>query len=159
MLCSARYADSVGFRVPVSSLGVRVALRRAGDLQDGSAYGFRVRCVRNTQKGRILYPPETVEKVTKVTFSPNIRTARTHCRLCRQFAHLCGYKCFLPRETRGKKRISKARFAGKFNFFDKLRADSISALSLLIYINLSCVTPCRCPAFACLSRRWSPRSP
>ena len=28
----------------------------------------------------------------------------------------------MPRETRGKKRISKARFAGKFDFFDKLMA-------------------------------------
>ena len=26
----------------------------------------------------------------------------------------------MPRETRSKKRISKARFAGKFVFFDKL---------------------------------------
>ena len=31
----------------------------------------------------------------------------------------------MPRETRSKKRITKARFAGKFDFFDKLNPPEV----------------------------------
>ena len=38
----------------------------------------------------------------------------------------------MPRETRGKKRISKARYAGQKHFFDKLSRCTICAAAFLI---------------------------
>ena len=81
---------------------------------------------------------EPVEKSPKGAFPPNKSTglakpSLTHFIYDKMQAarvrnkaqpfpiHLLRYKCFLPRGTRGKKRILKVCFAGKFHFFDKLR--------------------------------------